>query len=144
VLAEVARVAGRWVLCTIPSFGPNRNGPGGWYQVKVRDDRVAYYESLGPAFEGPIPYGDLYRDAAGAPIEGHLTVASFGWWTDRFAEAGLVRCDETEQRVHPELAQLGLSDYWNLYIFRKAGIDEPAAGLRTVDEVAGVTRRFRL
>ena len=38
--------------------------------MKVRDDRVAHYESLGPDYEGPIPYVDLYRDALGYPIEG--------------------------------------------------------------------------
>ena len=143
-LAEIARVAGAWVLCTIPSFGPNRNGPGGWYQVKVRDDRVAYYESLGPGYEGPVPHGDLYRDVRGDPIEGHLTVASFGWWTDRFADAGLVRCDATERRLHPELARMGLTKYWNLYVFRQAAVPEPAAAVRTPEEVAAVLARFGL
>jgi len=143
-IAEIARVAGRWVLCTIPSFGPNDNGPGGWYQVKVRDDRVAYYESLGPQFEGPIPYGDLYRDATGQPIEGHLTVASFSWWTERFADAGLVRCAVTERRLHPELARMGLTKFWNLYVLRQASAAEPAAGVRDAGTVEGVLRRFGL
>ena len=143
-IGEIARVASRWVLCTIPSFGPNRNGPGGWFQVKARDDRVAYYESLGPAYTGPIPYEDIYRDATGQPIEGHLTMASFEWWTDRFAEAGLVRCDATERRVHPELARLGLTKYWNLYIFRAAGSDEPPPDARRPDEIAAVLGRFGL
>lgn len=143
-IAEIARVARHWVLCTIPSFGPNRNGPGGWFQVKVRDDRVAHYESLGPSYPGPIPYEDIYRDATGQPIEGHLTMASFEWWTDRFADAGLVRCDATERRVHPELARLGLTKYWNLYVFRAAGTDEPPAEVRTAAEVDAVLQRFDL
>jgi SAM-dependent methyltransferase len=140
-VAEIARVSGKWVMCTIPSFGPNRNGPGGWYQVKVRDDRVAYYESLGPRYEGPVPYDDLYRDATGQPIEGHLTVASFGWWTDRFAEAGMVRCDATERRLHPQLARMGLTKYWNLYVFRHADAPEPQ--VERPDE-AEVLERFGL
>src|SRR4029077_6317254 len=125
-IAELARVARRWVVCTIPSFGPNPNGPGGWYQVKVRDDRVAYYESLGLACDGPVPYDDMYRDKEGTPIEGHLTVASFSWWAARFAEAGLVRCDATERGLHPELARMGLTKYWNLYVFRHAAAPAPA------------------
>jgi SAM-dependent methyltransferase len=144
VIGEIARVAGRWVLCTIPSFGPNRNGPGGWFQVKVRDERVAYYESLGPQFEGPVPFGDLYRDVQGQPIEGHLTVASFEWWTARFADAGLLRCDATERRLHPELARMGLTKYWNLYIFRQASSPEPPADLRDEASLADVLRRFGL
>jgi SAM-dependent methyltransferase len=142
-LAELARVSRRWVLCTIPSFGLNPNGPGGWFQVKVRDDRVAHYESLGPEYTGPIPYVDLYRDALGHPIEGHLTVASFSWWTQRFADAGLVRCDRTERSVHPELARLGLTKYWNLYVFRHPEAAEPVTDRRP-DEVASVLRRFGL
>ena len=143
-VAELARVSAKWVYCTIPSFGPNRNGPGGWYQVKVRDDRVAYYESLGPGYEGPIPFGDLYLDASGSPIEGHLTIASFEWWTQRFADAGLVRCDATERRMHPELARLGLTKYWNLYVFRHADADEPGPGVRSEREIEAVTTRFGL
>jgi len=141
---EIARVTSRWVLCTIPSFGPNRNGPGGWYQVKVRDDRVDHYESLGPDFEGPIPYIDLYRDAVGHPIEGHLTIASFGWWTARFAEAGLLRCDRAERALHPELARLGLTKYWNLYVFRRLEAPEPPEALRPPDEIDAVLRRVGL
>ncbi|MHB8467793.1 MAG: class I SAM-dependent methyltransferase [Acidimicrobiales bacterium] len=143
-VTELARVARRWLLCTIPSFGPNANGPGGWYQVKVRDDRVAYYESLGPGYEGPVPYDDLYRDATGEPIEGHLTVASFDWWTARFADAGLVRCGATERRVHPELARLGLTKYWNLYVFRHDSAPEPPPSCRTPNEIDSVLRRFGL
>jgi SAM-dependent methyltransferase len=143
-IAEIARVAGKWVVCTIPSFGPNPNGPGGWFQVKVRDERVAYYESLGPAYEGPIPYLDLYRDIKGEPIEGHLTVASFAWWTDRFADAGLVRCHATERRLHPLLAQLGMTKYWNLYVFRNRAVAEPPEGLRSDKEAADVLTRFGL
>lgn len=143
-VAELARVSGRWVCCTIPSFGPNPNGPGGWFQVKVRDDRVAYYESLGAAFEGPIPYGDLYRDAEGNPIEGHLTVASFAWWTARFADAGMVRCHASERRLHPELARMGMTKYWNLYVFRHDSAAEPPADLRDPADIDGVLRRFGL
>jgi SAM-dependent methyltransferase len=143
-LAEIARVTSSWVVCTIPSFGTNRNGPGGWFQVKVRDDRVAHYESLGPDYEGPIPYVDLYRDALGYPIEGHLTVASFGWWTARFAEAGLHRCDRMERALHPELARLGLTKYWNLYVFRRGDAAEPHGDVRTPAEIAEVQRRFGL
>jgi SAM-dependent methyltransferase len=142
-VAELARVSGRWVLCTIPSFGPNPNGPGGWFQVKVRDDRVAHYESLGPDYTGPIPHADLYRDALGHPIEGHLTVASFAWWTQRFADAGLVRCDRTERCLHPELARLGLTKYWNLYVFRHPEVPEPVTD-RDPGEVASVLRRSGL
>ncbi|GAC1543172.1 MAG: hypothetical protein NVS3B12_31560 [Acidimicrobiales bacterium] len=143
-ISEIARVTRKWVLCTIPSFGPNRNGPGGWFQVKARDDRVAYYESLGPSYPGPLPYDDIYRDATGEPIEGHLTMASFEWWTEKFADAGMLRCDATERRIHPELARLGLTKYWNLYVFRHHSVPEPPVEGRSSAEIGEVLDRFDL
>lgn len=135
-LAELRRVTRGYVVATIPSFGPNRNGPGGWFTVKVRDERVPYYESLGPGYRGPIPFDDLYRDARGEPVEGHLTIASFDWWTDRFAEAGFIRCDAVERGMHPHLARFGMTKYWNLYVFRVPGAPEPGPDVRSPEEIA--------
>jgi hypothetical protein len=143
-LRELRRVTRGFVLATIPSFGPNRNGPGGWYQVKVRDERVPYYEAFGPDFEGPIAYDDLYRDAQGEPIEGHLTIASFGWWTKRFEEAGFVRCDDVERRIHPHLARFGLTKYWNLYAFRVPDVAEPLGDAQPPSEIDRVEHMWLL
>lgn len=143
-LVELRRVTRGYVLATIPSFGPNPNGPGGWFTVKVRDERVPHYESLGPDYEGPIPFEDLYRDARGEPIEGHLTIASFAWWTARFADAGFVRCGEVERRMHPHLARFGLTKYWNLYVFRVPDAPEPGPDVRTPEEIAHWEANFGL
>lgn len=143
-LAELHRVTNAYLLATIPSFGPNPHGPGGWFEVKVRDDRVAHYRSLGPDYDGPVPYDDLYRDARGQPIEGHLTIASFRWWTRRFEEAGFVRCGAVERRMHPHLARFGLTKYWNLYVLRLPGAPEPPAEVRRPEEVAEWERNFGL
>lgn len=143
-LRELRRVTRGYVVATIPSFGPNSNGPGGWFQVKVRDDRVADYEAKGPAFEGPVAFDDLYRDAEGQPIEGHLTIASFGWWTRMFADAGFVRCNDVERRIHPHLARFGLTKYWNLYVFRVPDAPEPTADVRSPDEIAERERLWKL
>ncbi|MGH9281434.1 MAG: class I SAM-dependent methyltransferase [Acidimicrobiales bacterium] len=143
-LTELRRVTRGYVLATIPSFGPNRNGPGGWFTVKVRNERVPHYESLGPGYEGPIPFEDLYRDARGEPIEGHLTIASFSWWTARFEEAGFVRCDRVERAMHPHLARFGLTKYWNLYAFRAPDAPGPGDEVRTPAEVARWEAAFAL
>jgi SAM-dependent methyltransferase len=143
-IAELRRVTRGYLVATIPSFGPNPNGPGGWYQVKVKDDRVEHYESLGPSYTGPVPYDDLYRDASGEPIEGHLTIASFAWWTEQFERAGFVRCASTERRLHPVLARFGLTKYWNLYVFRVPETLEPSGDLHPEEAIADVERRFGL
>jgi hypothetical protein len=141
-LREVRRMTTKYVIATIPSFGPNDNGPGGWFDVKVRPERLDHYRSLGDDYEGPVAYDDLYRDADGAPIEGHLTIASFAWWTRQFEAAGFVRDAGIERRIHPHLARLGLTKYWNLYVFRVA--DRPAATgeQRSDSEIAQVEQRF--
>ena len=143
-VAELRRVCRGYAVATIPSFGPNQAGPGGWFQVKVRDDRVAYYESLGPDYEGPIPRIDIYRDVKGDPIEGHLTLASFSWWTKRFEEAGFVRSIELERRLYRDIERLGLLIYWNLYVFHVPGVVVPPAPLRSAAAVADLERRWGL
>jgi hypothetical protein len=146
-LRELRRVARGYLLATIPSFGANANGPGGWYNGKVRDERLAHYQSLGDDYEGPIPYDDLAVDAEGEPLEGHLTIASFGWWTKQFETAGFVRCAGIERRIHPHLARFGLTKYWCLYVMRVPDVDEPDADARTtadidaLEETWGLNRR---
>jgi Methyltransferase domain len=141
-LREVRRMTTKYVIATIPSFGPNPNGPGGWFDVKVRPERLEHYRSLGDGYDGPVAYDDLYRDDDGAPIEGHLTIASFAWWTRQFEAAGFVRDGERERGIHPHLARLGLTKYWNLYVFRVPGAVAPEEEQRSASEIADVEKRF--
>ena len=141
-LREVRRMTTKYVIATIPSFGPNPNGPGGWFDVKVRPERLDYYRSLGEEYDGPVAYDDLYRDDDGAPIEGHLTIASFAWWTRQFEAAGFVRDGAVERRIHPHLARLGLTKYWNLYVFGVPGTSSPDYEQRSASEIADVEKRF--
>lgn len=122
---KLAQATSGYVVATIPSFGPNDHGPDGFLEAKVPDEVLDRYRSLLPDYDGPVPYDDLLRDARGVPIQGHLTIASFGWWTQRFEEAGLVRCGAVEERIHPVLARLGLSEFWNLYVLRRSDVAEP-------------------
>jgi hypothetical protein len=141
-LNEVRRVTTKYVIATIPSFGPNPNGPGGWFDVKVRPERLDYYRSLGDGYDGPVAYDDLYRDATGAPVEGHLTIASFAWWTRQFEAAGFVRDAAVERRMHPQLARFGLTKYWNLYVLRVPDVPAAIGELRSATEIADVDKRL--
>ena len=144
VLREIRRVTSKYVVATIPSFGPNEFGPGGWFDVKVRPEKIEEYIAKGPGYTGPIPYEDLYRDAKGEPIEGHLTMASFAWWTEQFEKAGFVRCGGTELAIHPSLARYALTEYWNLYVFRTPDAPEPTESLRSPEDVAHWEHNFKL
>jgi len=120
-LAELRRVCGAYLYATIPSFGPNASGPDGHFDGKVRPGRLEYYRGLPADYPGPVPAADLAVDAEGQPVEGHLTIASFEWWTERFGEAGFTRCVEVERRLYHDIAPADLAPYWNLYVFRVEG-----------------------
>ena len=117
-------------MATIPSFGPNSGGPPGWLEGKVREHRVAELYALGPDFDGPIDEDDLERDARGELVEGHVTIASYRWWTGQFEAAGFVRCEPVERRLHPHIARFGLTTAWCLYVFRLPGARLPPIDLR--------------
>lgn len=143
-LAELRRVCRGYLLATIPSFGPNENGPGGWYNGKVRDARLAHYQQLPDTFEGPIPYDDLQVDTEGNPIEGHLTIGSFGWWTKQFEAAGFERCGEIERRIHPHLARFGLTKFWSLYVLRVPTVAPATDDVRSPAEIEALEDRWGL
>lgn len=143
-LTELRRVTRSYVVATIPSFGRNEHGPGGWYQQKVREERLPRYWAQGEGYEGPVPFDDIARDATGAPLEGHLTMASFRWWTARFADAGFVRLGDVERAIHPHLARFGLTKYWNLYVFAIPDAEVPTGPVRDPEALAERERLWRL
>jgi SAM-dependent methyltransferase len=122
-----------YLVATIPSIGVNPAGPDGIASGKVREDRLAHYEELHATFEGPVPPEDLMLDTEGTPIEGHICVASFAWWTRQFEAAGFRRLLDVERLMHPVLGRYELSVGWNLYVFH---VDdrEPAPTLERPDE----------
>ncbi len=122
-LKEIRRVCGGLVYATIPSFGHNGSGPDGHFEGKVRPEQLAHYKSLGADYFGPVPDEDLEVDANGVPIEGHLCIAAFSWWTDRFAEVGFTRRIDVEERLYADLEPTGLAPFWNLYVFATDGLD---------------------
>jgi SAM-dependent methyltransferase len=138
-LAELHRVCGGYLYATIPSFGPNRSGVGGHFEGKVRPERVEYYRHLGPDYPGPVPEADLAVDAEGHLVEGHLTIASFEWWTEQFAQVGFTRCPDVERRIYADVEPAGLAPFWNVYVLRVDGapdeLAQPRCGDRTLVEL---------
>ncbi len=120
-ISELRRMCGGYLYATIPSFGPNISGPDGHFEGKVRPELVEVYTNRGPDYGGPVPEADLATDADGRPVEGHLTIASFDWWTERFADAGFARCPDVERRLYADIEPAGLAPFWNLYVFRVPG-----------------------
>ena len=70
---------------------------------------------------GPVPEPDLAVDAEGQLVEGHLTIASFEWWTQQFELAGFTRCPDIERRLYADIEPGDLAPYWNIYVFKIDG-----------------------
>ncbi len=106
-IAELARVSARHVLATMPSYGFNDYGPQGWRMSEAqRADAEA-----GRAFT------EIDLDEAGQPRHGHVALAAYRWWTERFADAGLYRLGWLERRmtVDPRMVKM----WWQIYVLRK-------------------------
>ena len=56
-----------------------------------------------------MPEPDLAVDAEGELVEGHLCIASFEWWTERFADAGFTRCVDVEERLYADIEPADLA-----------------------------------
>jgi SAM-dependent methyltransferase len=132
-LGELRRVCGGYLYATIPSFGFNESGMDGHFEGKVRPERLDHYRQLGPDYLGPVPEEDLAVDAEGQLVEGHLTIASFQWWTQQFDLAGFTRCFEIEQRLYADIEPAGLAPYWNIYVLKVDGTSDATAEPRRPD-----------
>jgi SAM-dependent methyltransferase len=142
-VSELFRVTRGFVVATIPSFGPNPYGPSGWFDGKVLPERLEHYRSLGPQYDGPVPPEDLARDSNGQPSQGHLTIASFGWWTRQFEQAGFRRNGQIERAMQPDLERYGRTGWWDLYVFQIPGF-EPPSPLKDASELKRVEKLLHL
>jgi hypothetical protein len=143
-LAQLRSICNGYLVATIPSLGANANGPGGFPDGKVRPERLEHYRALGLEYNGPVPYADLARDEQDRPIQGHVTVASFGWWTQQFESAGFRRVGEVEMAMHPVIGRFDLSVAWNLYVFHVDSKEPESSPIRAEEELTEVERRWHL
>ena len=109
-VAELRRVARGVVVVTTPSFGPNPHGPDG---IPVTEPDWREDAAAGRRFRRII------LDERGLPHCGHLTLATYAWWTERFLRHGLRRDPDLERAMMegpPALRRWR----WNLYALRAA------------------------
>lgn len=108
VIKELRRISSNRILMTIPSFGPNDYGPAGlplnescWREDARRN----------------VPFGNLVVDGQGIPDCGHISLASYRWWTQKFFINGLLRDHEAETIAYSDYH---FKDYqWNLYVLKQ-------------------------
>jgi SAM-dependent methyltransferase len=115
--------------------------PGGWCVANVPvygTDPVfgnVFLDFLAEA-EPTLLIPRLQVDDRGYPLHGHLVWATWDWWVERFAAAGLTRRPAVEQAAHARY-----DAHWStatparqsLFVFRKGGDDvEEAAAIQAL------------
>ena len=84
----------------------------------------ARYVAKGQEYDGPIPVADLAVDSQGNLLEGHITIASFNWWREVFAKAGLQRCAGVEEALYEACGEYNLRGFYDLYVFARPGVSQ--------------------
>lgn len=107
-IKELKRISKDYLLITIPSYGPNEFGYCGLPLNKecwLRDAKEN------------IPFKNLVVDESNIPHLGHISLATYKWWTLKFLKNGLIRDINIEN--------IGYRGYnflkyrWNLYILKR-------------------------
>jgi len=108
-IAELRRVSRGPVLASVPSYGPNDYGPYGLPYHTYPENPTWWRDAV-----AHLPFADLDIDEKnGEPRCGHLTHATYRWWSERFLEQGLARVASTERKLYTD-SSLDLSP-WQLY-----------------------------
>ncbi len=113
-IAELARVTSDWVFLSIPSFGFNDFGPCAMPIITPSHVEDA---------KANRPFRELSIDPKGLPHHGHLTAATYRWWTERLAEQGLHRVGWLERQINRN--PLTDPKAWMFYAVRKAPLQVP-------------------
>jgi len=124
-LAEIRRVSSGPLVITTPSFGPNWPGRSGLplHTPSWRADALS-----GSRFSQIVIAPD------GRPHHGHLTLASYRWWTERFAEHHLVRNQDIENAWLENPQRPLWHHRWNLYVLHEARSSEFVVGETCVSQ----------
>jgi ubiquinone/menaquinone biosynthesis C-methylase UbiE len=116
-IEELKRIGKKCFFVTIPSFGPNDYGPyglplnGSWFEDARKN----------------IPFRQIVIDEKGVPDCGHITLASYRWWSEKFLEHNLLRDGELEIKINND-KELELRRWnWNIYILNRISLNDISA-----------------
>jgi hypothetical protein len=96
---ELARTSKDFLWISTPCLGHNDlYFPSGWPQGKIKKEFEHLYEKE-MDFPEPALLEHLAHDRKGFPVEGHVTIASFRWWSENFISRGFIRRGDLEKKL---------------------------------------------
>ncbi|WP_458011740.1 class I SAM-dependent methyltransferase [Candidatus Solincola sp.] len=115
VIRKLYFFTSRFVLATIPSFGPNPYGMDGWLEEKINPRKIPRYRDH---LIDLAEMKHLIVDSQGLPQHGHMLIASYDWWTSLFTRYGFQRRGDLEREINRRLV-LAREGKWCCYLFEK-------------------------
>lgn len=107
---ELKRICKGSIFVTIPSFGPNNYG---LYGLPLNEN--TWFNDA----KKNIPFSQIVVDDNGVPDCGHITLATYRWWTEKFLQHNLVRNGQLELIINND-QELNLRRWnWNIYILNE-------------------------
>ncbi len=117
VIEKLHLFTSRYLLATIPSFGPNPYGMDGWLEGKVKPEKIPRYRDH---LIDLVDLRHLVLDSQGLPQHGHVLMASYEWWTAAFTRHGFLRRGDLEREINRRLSSCRRG-VWCCYLFQKVG-----------------------
>jgi len=109
-IESISKYCGNYLFITVPSFGPNSHGP---YGIQIIND-----EWMDDA-KNDRYFRYIVVDDRGIPHHGHLTLATYRWWTSEFLKKGLNRIYSLEDAFHNLTGGMVDEHHWNIYILSR-------------------------
>jgi ubiquinone/menaquinone biosynthesis C-methylase UbiE len=115
---ELRRICRGCFFVTIPSYGPNEYGP---YGLPLNEK--GWFEDA----RKNIPFTQIVIDEKGVPDCGHITLATYRWWSEKFLQHNLLRDGELEIKINND-KELEIRRWnWNVYVLNKICLNDISA-----------------
>lgn len=112
---ELKRICTGSIFVTIPSYGPNGYGP---YGLPLNEN--TWFEDA----KRNISFSQIVVDGNGIPDCGHITLATYKWWTEKFLQHNLIRDGRLELMINND-QELNLRRWnWNIYVLHEITSDD--------------------
>jgi SAM-dependent methyltransferase len=109
---NLKRISKNQILITVPAYGPNNFGYSG-----LPLNEKCWLEDA----RKNIPFANLVVDENNTPHLGHISLATYKWWTQKFLKNGLIRdinCENGGYSHHNFLKY-----HWNTFILNRLDED---------------------
>jgi hypothetical protein len=116
IIAFLKSITKTYLFITVPAHGPNTGNR--YYGLPMVSNNEWFKEGRKQGI-----FKHIVVNENNIPHHGHLTLATYTWWTNLFLRNGLKRCYDIEDIIYEEQKNDIRRFNWNLFILRKIDSD---------------------